>query len=158
MNTPARIITAAQGYSELGMVEEALEELDRLPPSIQCRPDILEVRVVVEMQAKRWERSLELARQLCVAAPETAGGFIHAAFCLHELGRTSEARAILLAGPESLQEEATYHYNLACYECALGNLESARAHLERSISLDGKLREFAKRDEDLAPLRLERGR
>jgi hypothetical protein len=31
--------------------------------------------------------------RLCELEPEEPGGFIHAAFCLHELGRTNEAQA-----------------------------------------------------------------
>ena len=45
-------------------------------------------------------------------------------------------------------------YNLACYECVLGNLESAQAHLETSFALDKKFRSFAKTDPDLKLLNL----
>ena len=60
---------------------------------------------------------------------------------------------MLLQGPSTLHQEATYHYNLACYECALGQLALARAHLEKSFEIDKKFREFAKTDPDLKPLR-----
>jgi hypothetical protein len=43
--------------------------------------------------------------------------------------------------------------NLACYECALGNLGRACAHLDRSFQLDKKFRDFARGDPDLAALR-----
>ena len=46
-------------------------------------------------------------------------------------------------------EEATYHYNLGCYDAALGNIEDAQAHLRASFKLDRKFREFAKTDPDL---------
>jgi len=51
-----------------------------------------------------------------------------------------------------LVNDATYHYNLACYECALGNLETARAYLKASLTMDKNLREYAKSDPDLKPL------
>jgi tetratricopeptide (TPR) repeat protein len=102
---------------------------------------------------KKWREALNLSRQLCGAAPDSGAGFVHSSFCLHELGRTAEAKRTLLAGAAALENEPVFFYNLACYECALGNLGAAREHLERSIEMDKKYREFAETDPDLAPLR-----
>ena len=148
-----RILLASQGYMELGMLDDALAELATLPPEAQREPAAMEMRVLVLTHAKRWQEALEISRELCVVAPEEPGGFIHAAFCLHELGRSAEAKETLIAGPPALMKEATFHYNLACYECALGNLDAAKQHLERSIAMDKKFRDFAKTDPDLEPLR-----
>jgi predicted Zn-dependent protease len=148
-----RILLAAQGYSELGMFDDALAEIDSLPEEVTQHATVVEMRTVILMQARRWKPALTASRALCRAAPEKTSGFIHAAFCLHELGRTIEARDTLLAGPQVLHAEPTFHYNLACYECALGNLDIARMHLEKSFELDKKFRDFARSDPDLAPLR-----
>lgn len=148
-----RTLLAAQGYSELSMFDDAIAELDSLPKKALQSATVIELRTVILMQAKRWKNALTAARSLCGVEPTKTSGFIHAAFCLHELGRTDEARDVLLTGPETLHVEPTFHYNLACYECALGNLELARMHLEKSIQLDKKFRDFAKSDPDLAPLR-----
>jgi predicted Zn-dependent protease len=148
-----RTLLAAQGYSELSMFDDAIAELDSLPEKTANNSTVIELRTVILMQAKRWKPALTASRELCRAEPQKTSGFIHAAFCLHELGRTAEARDILLAGPETLHAEPTFHYNLACYECALGHLELARMHLEKSFELDKKFRDFAKVDPDLAALR-----
>ena len=147
-----RVHLAAQGYFELEMYAEAIKTLDTLSFEDQLHSEVLELRVVVEMKLGRWKRALVASEKLCAVASDAAIGFIHAAFCLHELGRTREAREVLLEGPASLVNEATYHYNLACYECVLGNLETARAYLDASVSLDAKLKEFAQEDPDLEPL------
>jgi predicted Zn-dependent protease len=148
-----RTLVASQGYCELGMFDDALAELETLPAEYERHPTVVELRTVVLMQAKRWKLALTSSRSLCRVSPDRTTGFIHAAFCLHELGRTTEARDTLLSGPELLHKEPTYHYNLACYECALGNLDLARLHLERSFELDKKFKEYAKSDPDLAALR-----
>jgi predicted Zn-dependent protease len=148
-----RTLLAAQGYSELGMFDDAIVELDSLPEDAARNSTVIELRAVILMQAKRWKPALTASRDLCRAEPEKATGFIHTAFCLHELGRTAEARDVLLGGPETLHIESTFHYNLACYECALGHLDVARLHLEKSIELDKKMRDFARTDPDLAALR-----
>ena len=149
-----RSIQAAQGYTELGMHHEALKELDSLVMVVKKRPDVLELRILILMQAKKWRVALQVSRELCEIRPNATIGFIHTAFCLHELGRSNEAKSVLLSGPAELIDEPTYHYNLACYECVLGNLESAQAHLETSILLDKNLKYFARNDPDLKPLNL----
>ena len=149
----SRTLLAAQGYCELNMFDEALLELGSLPYDDHQHPTVVELRLTILMQAKRWKSALATGRELTSLAPERTMGYIHAAFCLHELGRTLEARDVLLNGPDALREEPVFHYNLACYECALGNLPEARAHLERSLELDTKFREYAKTDPDLQPLR-----
>jgi predicted Zn-dependent protease len=148
-----RTLLAAQGYSELSMFDEALEELDSLPKRAASHATAIELRAVILMQAKRWKSALDASRDLCRREPEKSSGFIHAAFCLHELGYTVEARDMLLAGPNALHTEPTFHYNLACYECALGNMDLARMHLDKSFQLDKKFRDFARTDPDLAALR-----
>ena len=148
-----RIISAAQGYSELGMHDDAVAELDAIAGEHADRPDVLEARLLVLMHAHRWKEALTASRKLCKVKPEAASGYIHAAFCLHELGRTQDAKALLISGPPALLKEPTYHYNLACYEAKLGNYPEAHAHLETSFAMDRKFREFAKGDADLEPIR-----
>lgn len=147
------IILAAQGYFELEMNKESLAELDKLPFAEQILPEVLEMRVLILMKDHHWEQALDVSEKLCAVAPNEPSGFIHAAFCLHELGKTQQAKELLLEGPASLATDPTYHYNLACYECALGNIETARAYLKSSVSMDKDLREFAKYDPDLKALR-----
>lgn len=134
------------------MPAEALRELDDLPEDAFDRPGVLELRLAVLMRAQRWTDALSVGRRLCEVCPQDPIGFIHAAYCLHELRETKLAREILLAGPASLIKEATYHYNMACYECVLGHQEAALASLEVSFQLDRKYRAYAREDSDLAPL------
>ncbi|MCE9609831.1 MAG: hypothetical protein K8R23_06440 [Chthoniobacter sp.] len=148
-----RTLLAAQGYAELSMFDDALAELDSLPVEALKTAEALELRTVILMQAKRWPDALATSRELCHAEPQKSGGYIHTAYCLHELGHTAEARDCLLNGPHALHAEPTFHYNLACYECALGHLDLARLHLDKSFSMDKKMRDLAKRDPDLAALR-----
>ena len=153
MDDVVKRLAAAQGYSELGMHDDAIAELDAISPECSERTDVLETRLSILMHAHRWKDALTSSRKLCKAKPEEAAGFIHAAFCLHELGRTLEAKSLLISGPPSLLKEPTYHYNLACYEAKLGNYPEAHAHLETSFAMDRKFREFAKGDADLEPIR-----
>ncbi len=153
-----RLLLAAQGYSELGLPELALDELNLLPEDIRGSALGVESRLSVLMQARRWKRALSVGRELCRLAPDRTAGFIHTAFCLHELGKSREALEVLNSGPAALKAEPTYHYNLACYEAALGNIEQARAHLNVSFAMDKSLKDYARTDPDLKPLALSEGK
>jgi tetratricopeptide (TPR) repeat protein len=147
--TLERRLLSAQGYMELEMFDEALREVDAMPPEDQLRDEALQMRLFIVMHAKRWEQGLLICEQLRATKPECMTGYIHGAFCLHELGRTAEAKRLLIEGPTCLAMEPTYHYNLGCYDAVLGNIEEAVRHLETSFRMDGKFREIAKYDPDL---------
>ena len=150
-----RSLLAAQGYLELGMVEEALSELVAIETSAISDPDLIELRLHVLMQGERWSDALASAEELLLLNSSALPAYIHGAFALHELGRTAEARDLLLRGPEVLGMDPTYHYNIGCYEAVLGNRESAKRSLERSFALDSTYRDFAKQDSDLESIRSE---
>ena len=145
-------ITAAQGYHELGLWRDAWRELDGLSDAEQHRPDVLEMRVLILVNERKCHEALALARQLAEVAPHEEGGWVHSAYCLHELGRTREAIQALLSAPPSLREKAIFHYNFACYSCVLGQIDAAREALRRSFALDKSYRDFARGDSDLEPL------
>ncbi|HEX8371470.1 MAG TPA: hypothetical protein VF585_01715 [Chthoniobacterales bacterium] len=147
-----RILQAAEGYGELGMFDEALAELDSLPPKQQTELRVAQARMFLLLQFKQFRSALEVSRQICEDHPNLPVGFIHTAFCLHELGQTLEAREILIAGPQSLLEEATYYYNLACYNAVLGEMQQARAYLKTSFKMNKKFRELAEHDPDLSAI------
>lgn len=144
-----RALLAAQGYIELDMPDEALRELDELPPEERSLQQVLQVRLFVLMRTRRWPQAMEVCDALRKADPKQTTGYIHGAFCLHELGRTREAKELLLSGPAALLREATYYYNLGCYDAVLGNIEPAVHALEISFKMDDKFREIAKYDPDL---------
>jgi tetratricopeptide (TPR) repeat protein len=145
-------ILAAQGYHELGLWREAWRELDGLSDALQHRPDIVEMRVLILINESKWREGLTLSRRLAEIAPQEDGGWVHAAYCLHALGRTREAIQTLLSAPASLREKAIFHYNFACYSCVLGQIDAARESLQRSIVLDKRYRDYARSDHDLKPL------
>ena len=149
---PHKFVTIVQGYLELGMPAEALRELKSLPPELQATPLAVESLVVVLIRLEKWKLATTQARKLCKLEPNLPAGFIHLAYCQHETGNTADALQTLLRGPTALHKEATYFYNLACYESVLGDLDSARRHLARSIGINKRFLEFARNDADLAPL------
>jgi Flp pilus assembly protein TadD len=142
-------LRAACGYAELGMERESIAALNAIPKAQQDLPEVLQLRLHHLMMRKSWPRALTLSRKLCRIAPDCGAGYLHAGFCLNQLGRTKEARAMLLKGPRSLRREPIYFYNLGCYAALLGFQREARRHLQISFEMDPSFREIARKDPDL---------
>ncbi len=131
------------------MTRESVAELNALPARQQKRPEVLQLRLHHLIEKERWPSALRISQQLCRVAPSSGTGFLHAAYCLHQLGKTAQARKLLVRGPLALLKEPIYYYNLGCYDALLGDLHDAREHLLISFRMDAKLRELARKDPDL---------
>jgi len=131
------------------MTRQSLAELNAIDRKSQNRPEVLQLRLHPLMRRKSWCRALVVSRKLCRVAPQCSAGFLHAGFCLHELGKTAQAKRLLLKGPAALRKEPIYYYNMGCYEALLGNVRDAQQHLEKSFKMDASFREIARRDPDL---------
>jgi Flp pilus assembly protein TadD len=145
-------VQAACGYAELGMHRESLAELNAITPRYQKRPEVLQLRLHHLMREKRWASALRVSQALCKVAPDCGTGFLHAGFCLHQLGKTLEAKKLLVRGPVTLLKEPIYYYNMGCYEALLGDVNGAKENLLISFKMDASFRAIAKRDPDLKAL------
>lgn len=63
------------------------------------------------------------------------------------------AKEILLKAVSKFPKEGVLYFNLACYDCQLGQLDSARNFLNEAFQIDPAWRIQALQDEDLEPLR-----
>src|SRR5256885_6279952 len=113
-------LNAANGWLDLGNVEEALADLRKLSPAAAQHPDVLQTRWHIFAAAKRWDEALAVARELIKAAPGQPAGWIDQSYALHELKRTQEAWNQLRPVVEKFPKASTIPYNLACYACQLG--------------------------------------
>lgn len=143
----------ARGYIDLGMLDEAWRELEKLPPSREASEQAQEMRIIVLLDRGEHEKAFANCEVLCDLHPENHAGYVQGAWCLHAGGDPEAAIAHLQSGPESLREEPVYFYNLACYEVALGRAQAAVTWLRQALAMDSSFREKALEDPDLAPIR-----
>jgi len=153
-------LEAAQGWLELGNHAEADAELDSIASSLRAHPDVLNVGWGIYAAARKWEAALDIAAALIQLNPEDPLGWVHRSYSLHELKRTAEARDNLLRVVDRFPDDPIMRYNLACYECQLGNLERAKQWLEKAFAIgDAKeMKLAALEDPDLEPLWKEIGK
>ena len=151
-------LDAAEGWLGFGHVIEAEKELKQISPAMQRHPVVLQVRWNMWAQAECWSTCEEIAQELIYLMPDDTFGWIHRSYALHEQDLTGTARMDLLPAVELFPNDITIRYNLACYECVLGNMVEAKKRLTETFNLalqQDCAEEWKKQmleDEDLKPL------
>ena len=143
---------AAVGYVELGMYTDANSELDKIDPFCRAVPQVLAVRIAIYHGLKKWELMREIAKRLADFQSNDVQWIIAYAYATRRAESIKAAKEILLQAEPKFPKEAITKYNLACYECQLGNLASAKNYLKQAFEIDPSWRLQAWRDEDLKPL------
>ncbi len=147
-----KALSYANGYRELGMFEDALNELSKLPEKLVFRIEALQMQLAVLIDAKDWPAAVCTAKTITLREPNDPGSFINLAFATRRANSIKEAKKILLNAVDRFSNVAIIHYNLACYACLEKEYESAKDRLVKFISLDPKFLDTAKSDEDLKDL------
>jgi Flp pilus assembly protein TadD len=149
-------LSAALGWLGLGNWREANEELERISPPSQTHPDVLKVRWEICARAETWDKAVEISKALQAAEPLDPQLWIQYAYATRRApgGGITLAKEILTLAQKLFQNEPIIVYNLACYECQLGDLKRARKWLEKAFAAGDakKLRQMAAADPDLKPL------
>lgn len=148
----AKIILAADGYMDLGMFSQAQEELDLLPPEFKDIPEVYPLRFRLAAGVKNWAGAVEWSLRLIQVVRDNAELQIMHAYAVRRAVGLEQARTILLNAAERFPKTPTIYYNLACYECQLGNITGAEQYLARAFVLNEDYRKMAVEDEDLIPL------
>jgi tetratricopeptide (TPR) repeat protein len=150
-----RQLLAAVGFMELGMFQEAVEELESLPLEVRESTTVLAVWLEIYQSWQKWSEALAVASRLFEADPENPDWRIALAFATRRTRGLVFARELLLEAVSKFPKCAIIHFNLGCYAAQLGNLDEARACVDEAIRLDRQFEQLAKTDPDLAPLRAE---
>lgn len=149
-------LKAAEGWLELGNHLEANEELEKIAPELRVHPDVLEIRWHIYAKESKWEACIDIARAITEIEPERPFGWIHFAYSTRRApnGGLKAARDILFPAAAKFPQLFIIPYNLACYDCQLGNLKEALQWVQKAIDLAGKkdIRLMALDDPDLEPL------
>ena len=135
------------------MFEEARAELENLPVELQAHPTVSLARLELLIETGEWEAGATWGESMRRQWPEEHEFHFKAAYCLHELKRTQEAKDTLLGAPVAIRDTALFYYNLACYETQLGHVEAAKQLLKTCFKKDKHFRREALDDPDLEPIR-----
>ena len=147
-----RALAAADGYLYLGLTEDALDQIAQIPQDEQEEAAVLLARIRVLLHLRRWKDAELLSRRGLGLHPEEGEFTVQRAFALHQMEKGDEAFKVLLAAPDWIRRTGILHYNLACYEARLGDINTARRCIDAAIELNSAMKKNARSDPDLAGL------
>ena len=128
---------AAVGYVELGMFVEADSELDKIDPFCRALPEVLAVRLAIYRGLKKWELMQQIAKRLKEFEPDNVQWTIYLAYATRRAYSIDVAMKILIDAEAKFPREPAIPYNLACYYCQLGEMETAKRYLKKFLKLIG---------------------
>jgi tetratricopeptide (TPR) repeat protein len=151
-NPDAQRLRSAHGYLELGMLQEANAELEEIDPLSRHLPEVLQARLAIYRELRKWDLMLVVAKKLVEWNPKEPANFVDWAYAARRAESIHIGHAILKQAAELHPAYALIQFNLACYEAQLGNIDRAKTHLSRATKLDGQFSRLAIDDPDLQPL------
>jgi tetratricopeptide (TPR) repeat protein len=144
---------AAEGYLELGMLDDARQAYEQLATQTKQSVEGLTLLMEIYRAAGNTPELEAVAERLCIIDSDTVDRWIDLALVLSEEALLDNARELLLEAVDRFPDTALVHFHLARFECILGNLLVAKEHLARSKKLCPVCRVLALTDEaDLLPI------
>jgi len=147
-----RLLTAAIGYLELGMFQDAWDSLEDIHAEERHLPAVMQVRLEIYRCLEKYEGMATVAEHLTKVFPNDAQNWISLAYAQRRYINLQTAEKTLLAAQERFPQEATIPFNLACYACQLGRIEEAKEKLAKAIAMEPAFKKTALEDEDLKPI------
>jgi tetratricopeptide (TPR) repeat protein len=147
-----KFFEAACGYAQLGMYLDANEELEKVDPYKRAAPEILALRVAIYRGLEKWELMAAISKRLVEFEPNDVQWTVSFAYAIRRANSIQAAKDILLKAEPKFPKQAVIKYNLACYFCQLGDLQSAKNYLKRAFEIDPNWRLQGLEDEDLKAL------
>ena len=146
------MIQRADGFIDLRLLPRAKAELEKVPVAYRENRACCDVYLRLAMEEQNWAYAAEIAADLARRFSDELTYPVQLAYCIRRKESLSAARSVLLEASRRFKKAAIIPYNLACYECQLGNREEASKYLQRAIQLDKDCRELAMNDDDLEPM------
>jgi predicted Zn-dependent protease len=147
-----RRLQAAEGYIELGMYEEADDELEQIDPFCPASSRVLALQLCTYAGQAKWRLMGTVARKLTERDPSDVQWPIWWAYAIARGQGLERAKTILVRALRSHPNDPRLHYAMGCYESLLNHLSTAKRHLARAIQLDARLKLIALNDEELEPI------
>jgi tetratricopeptide (TPR) repeat protein len=149
----AEHLTIAEGFLDLGMVDEAWAELDEIEPLERAHPSVVSMRLRILERMERFETGVEIARGAVRLHPEDLDIRLLGAAHIRRATGISEALRFLQDSAETYRGHGGYWLAIACLHCQLGDLDRTAECTRRAVDLDRSYQMRVLDDPDLEPLR-----
>src|SRR5262249_22668509 len=108
--------------------------------------------IAVYQGLKKWELMQEIAKRLAESQPDDIQWTISLAYATRRADSIKAAKEILLNAEPKFPKEGIIKYNLPCYSCQTGDIETAKNYLKKAFEINSSWRLNALNGEDLKPM------
>jgi tetratricopeptide (TPR) repeat protein len=147
----AKHLRYANGWLELGNLDEAALELEEIPPELKLNQCVLVFRCKLYHAAKQWDMLADVAKFLAEAIPTEPGYWLEWAYGARRAQSIEVAETIMRRGLALHPKCALISFNLACYAAQQGRIKEVPDLLYTAIVLDHSLQHAGVIDLDLEP-------
>jgi thioredoxin-like negative regulator of GroEL len=135
-----KMCDVVEGYTALGLVDEALNILEDLPPTVKITREVITLHIGILLKSKDYLKASFLAETLSMSEPENVNRMLDVARYRYKAGEFKQALAWLVTVEKKCLSEADFHYLSAQCHAAIGDLEQARRALHTVSVLSETLR------------------
>ncbi len=131
---------AAEGYIELGLLEDAFNLLEGLPARAKISKEVITLHMSILVKSGQPLKASYLGENLCFGDPENVGLMIEIGQLKHGAGEHTEALKWLQSVEGTCQNSASFHYLRAKCDASLGDLEACALALREAHRIDPDLK------------------
>lgn len=151
--THSEHITTAEGFLDLGMLEEAWEQLEEIEPLRRSDPEVLVMRLRILERMGRHDMGAEIALGAVRAHPDELGIWLLGSRHVRAAEGAPVALDFLLNCGDRFVGRAAFWFELACLHCQAGDLDRTAECTRRAVDLDKSYQMRVLDHPDLEPLR-----
>lgn len=123
----------ANGYLELGMINEASEEIESIIGEDRMSLAVISFRMKMYRQAEYWPALEAVLNHIAKMAPRKPDGWINYAHALKEMGKTEDAKEVASKALAQQLNNASLWFSLGCYCSLLGETKEASKHVKKAV-------------------------
>lgn len=136
----------------LEMHEDAWMTLDQLSADEQEAEPAMALRLDLAIALQRWEAGAAIGRLAVEKYPQSVSFYLNGAYCIRRAESLDAAYPFLKQARQTCDKlTALWHYNLACYESQLGNLDAVGPLFRKAVAMEASFEKMGRTDPDLQP-------
>lgn len=130
----------AEGYMDLGLLEDALNILEDLPTQAKISKEVIILHIRILVKSGQPLKASYLGENLCFGDPDNVGLILEVGQLKHDAGEITEALKWLVSLETKCRDSARFHLLRAKCHASLGDLEACVLALSEAHRIDPDLR------------------
>lgn len=135
-----RICNTAEGYIELGLLDEAFNLLEDLPTRAKISKEVIVLHMAILVKSGNPLKASYLGESLCFGDPGNVDLMIEVGQLKHDAGEHTEALKWLQSVKQTCQNSARFHHLRAKCHAALGHMEACGLALKEAHRIEPNLK------------------